>query len=124
MRHYEFIHTDFEEIFDRAKAGDVIYCDPPYVDSQAILYGAQSFELSRLMTAIDLAKVKGVKVVLSIDGTKKSGNHLCDIEIPDKLFETEAIVKVGKSMLRRFQIEGQSASDEEVTDRLLLTYPL
>lgn len=124
MKNHTFVHSDFEQMFADAKRGDLIYCDPPYVDSQGILYGAQSFQLSRLMKSIDEAKSRGVKVVLSIDGTKKSGNHLCDVEIPDNLFETEAVIKVGKSMLKRFQIEGQKAHEEEVTDRLLLTYSL
>jgi DNA adenine methylase len=122
MKDYTFQHSDFEDTFSKAKRGDLIYCDPPYVDSQGILYGAQAFKLSRLMDAIAKAKSRGVNVALSIDGTKKSGNHLCNVEIPDGMFETEVSIKVGKSMLRRFQIEGKTANDEEVTDKLLLTY--
>ena len=122
MKDYTFIHRDFDDAFKSAKRGDLIYCDPPYVDSQAILYGAQAFELSRLMSSIQEAKSRGVRVALSIDGTKKSGNHLCDVEIPEGLFETEVSIQVGKSMLKRFQLEGLTTVDEEVTDKLLLSY--
>ncbi len=122
MKNYSFIKADFSETIEQASFGDLVYCDPPYIDSQAILYGAQSFDLADLFESIDRAKTRGVNVALSIDGTKKSGNHLCDIEIPEKLFETEAIIQVGRSMLKRFQIGGQTAEEEEVTDRLLLTY--
>lgn len=122
MKNYTFKHSDFYDIFKLAKEGDLIYCDPPYVDSQGILYGAQSFKLSRLMSSIEEAKNRGVYIALSIDGTKKSGNHLCNVKIPENLFETEVTIQVGKSMLRRFQMEGKTTEEEEVTDKLLLTY--
>ncbi|MCY4458250.1 MAG: Dam family site-specific DNA-(adenine-N6)-methyltransferase [Acidimicrobiaceae bacterium] len=68
-----FAHMDFREAIEQAGEGDVVYCDPPYVDTQAILYGAQRFSLSELFSAIDRAKERGAKVALSIDGTKKTG---------------------------------------------------
>ena len=117
-----FLQSDFEEVIDLAGAGDLVYCDPPYLHSQAILYGAQSFELTRLFGAIARAKDRGVRVALSIDGTKKSGDILCDLPIPIGLFEEEAFVDCGRSMLRRFQKVGESLEDEIVADRLLLTY--
>jgi DNA adenine methylase len=67
----EFLNLDFEEAFYMARKGDLIYCDPPYSDSQSILYGAQSFSLERLFDLIAISKEKGVHVALSIDGTKK-----------------------------------------------------
>lgn len=124
MKNHQFVHAPFAEIIDAANYGDLIYCDPPYVDSQAILYGAQSFSLTELFESIDRAKSRGVKVALSIDGTKKSGDHLCNIDMPDGLFQTDVSIQVGKSMLRRFQIGGMNADDELVTDRLLLTYEI
>jgi len=63
-----------------------------------------------------------VYVALSIDGSKKSGADLCAIRPPSGLFERELRVNVGRSMLRRFQMEGQSLETELVQDRLLLTY--
>ncbi len=121
-RNTKFIHADYAEVMEMARAGDVIYCDPPYVDSQTIIYGAQGFNLSTLFEVIDRCKSRGVFVVLSIDGTKRSGNKICDVPIPDGLFETEATVNCGRSMLRRFQMAGQTLENEVVADRLLLTY--
>lgn len=117
-----FMHLDFSEAMDRAKPGDLIYCDPPYTDSQAILYGAQAFSLPRLFDSISACKARGVYVALSIDGTKFSGRKLCDVAVPDGLFEREEFVSVGRSMLKRFQMDGRSLEDHEVHDRLLLTY--
>ncbi|MEX0608490.1 MAG: Dam family site-specific DNA-(adenine-N6)-methyltransferase [Balneolaceae bacterium] len=122
MKNVEFEHLDYQEAFDMSKDGDFIYCDPPYSHSQSILYGAQDFSLVRLLEKIEEAKSKGVKVALSIDGNKKSGNYICDLPIPVGLFERELFVSVGRSMLRRFQMEGKTLEKEEVADRLLLTY--
>lgn len=118
----EFLLADFTDSMGRAEAGDLVYCDPPYLDSQSILYGAQVFSLVRLFKSIDECKRRGVKVALSIDGTKFSGKRLCSIDVPNGLFEQEVFLSVGRSMLKRFQMDGQSLEDHEVTDRLLLTY--
>lgn len=118
----EFEKLDYREAMARAVSGDVIYCDPPYSHTQAILYGAQSFNLVQLFGAISECKDRGVHVLLSIDGTKKSGSILCDVKIPDGLFVREVAVNVGRSMLRRFQREGETLEDEIVQDRLLMTF--
>lgn len=122
MKYVEFLHMDYQQAFDMAKNNDFIYCDPPYSHSQSILYGAQNFSLFRLLEKIDEAKSKGVKVALSIDGNKKSGDYMCDLPIPEGLFEHEIYISIGRSMLRRFQMEGQTLEKEIVSDRLLLTY--
>ncbi|NQT38666.1 MAG: DNA adenine methylase [Planctomycetes bacterium] len=113
---------DFEKAMRRAKEGDIIYCDPPYSFTQKILYGAQKFSLERLFDVIVDCKARGVRVALSIDGSKKSGNLICNVPIPDGVFEEEAFVNCGRSMLRRFQMNGQTLEEEVVADRLLLTY--
>ncbi len=118
----EFVHADFETQMEQACAGDLVYCDPPYVDSQSILYGGQDFSLARLFRAIVACKARGVRVALSIDGTKKSGSVECELDVPGGLFEREAFVNCGRSMLRRFQRRGETLEDEVVHDRLLLTY--
>lgn len=117
-----FIHCDYEDAMSRAQPGDVIYCDPPYSDSQQILYGAQNFSLKNLFRVIGECKQRGVFVVLSIDGSKKSGNKICNLPIPQGMFEREVMVHVGRSMLKRFQMEDQTLEGEVVKDRLLLTY--
>ena len=118
----DFVLMDYREAFDMAKPKDLIYCDPPYSNSQTILYGAQSFSLEQLFEDIDRCKSRGVYVALSIDGTKRSGNLVCDVPVPQGLFEQEAFVDCGRSMLKRFQMEGRTLESEAVTDRLLLNY--
>lgn len=118
----EFIRLDYREAMSRAKRGDFIYCDPPYSHSQAILYGAQDFRLQELFATITSCKSRGVRVALSIDGTKRSGDLLCDLGIPHGLFEREVFINCGRSMLRRLQMGGQTLEREVVEDRLLLSY--
>ncbi len=117
-----FLHLEYEDAIRMARPGDLVYCDPPYTHSQAILYGAQSFSLEHLLKVIREAKEKGVYVALSIDGTKRSGDLICDLPIPDDLFEKEVFIDAGRSMLKRFQMNGQTLDGENVSDRLLLTY--
>lgn len=116
-----FDRLDYAEAMARARPGDLVYCDPPYTHSQSILYGAQGFDLAALMEAIAACKARGVYVALSIDGSKKSGRQSCDIPLPHGLFAREVMVTLGRSMLRRFQMGGQSCEGEVVCDRLLLT---
>lgn len=117
-----FLLEDYETVMHMAKPGDLVYCDPPYSCSQAILYGAQSFNLERLFKAISRCKSRGVYVVLSIDGTKRSGNLVHELSSPHGLFEREVFVNCGRSMLKRFQMNGRTLEGEIVADRLLLTY--
>ncbi len=117
----KFEHMDYREALSLAGDGDVVYCDPPYTHTQAILYGAQDFRLSQLFDTIASAKARGAFVALSIDGTKKSGDFICEVPVPKGLFAREVAVNVGRSMLRRFQMGGQTLEAEHVSDRLLLT---
>ena len=117
-----FLHGDFEEAFAQAKAGDLIYCDPPYVHSYAELYGAQAFSFPRLVRAIEGARDRGVFVALSIDGWKKSGRERLELPIPDDLFCRIRFISRGRDQLRRLQMAGETLEDEVVSDRLMLTW--
>lgn len=118
----EFLTMDYEEAMDASQKDDMVYCDPPYHHSQSILYGAQSFNLEHLFKIIERCKKRGVNVALSLDGMKRSGNHVCILPIPKGLFVREIFITCGRSMLKRFQMNGQTLEGEEVADRLLLTY--
>jgi DNA adenine methylase len=122
VRGVTFDRMDFAEAMARAAPGDLVYCDPPYAASQTILYGAQAFALPRLWEAVEAAVARGVRVALSIDGTAKSGARALPVTLPPGLFARELAVGAGRSMLRRFQLPGQSLEGEEVADRLLLSW--
>jgi len=117
-----FLDQEYEEAMNAASKGDLIYCDPPYTFTQSILYGAQSFNLGDLFHAIQQCKRRGAYVALSIDGTKRSGDTECRIDLPKGLFVNEVMIHCGRSMLKRFQMNGKTLEGEVVHDRLLLTY--
>lgn len=117
-----FLHAEYHETMSRAQKGDLVYCDPPYSHTQSILYGAQSFSLEHLFEVIRECKSRGVFVALSIDGLKRSGRLKCSLPPTDGLFEREILLDCGRSMLKRFQMNGSSLEGEVVHDRLLLTY--
>ncbi|MHB1344952.1 MAG: Dam family site-specific DNA-(adenine-N6)-methyltransferase [Thermoleophilia bacterium] len=118
----DFRCMDFRDALSAATAGDVVYCDPPYSDTQSILYGAQAFRFDDLIRTIAECKQRGALVALSIDGKKKSGAKILELSLPEGLFEREIWIELGPSMLRRFQLGGESGDGEHVTDRLLLTF--
>jgi len=117
-----FLCQSFRKTMELAEQGDIIYCDPPYLDSQSILYGSQSFNFYELIDLIYECKKRGAKIILSIDGKKKSGKHLVNIRIPGGIFERVYYLDRGPSMLKRFQCKGQIMLGEEVQDRLMLTW--
>ncbi len=118
----EFVCQDFAETVAKAGAGDLVYCDPPYLHGQSILYGAQDFQLSKLWEATSQAVERGAAVAVSVDGWRKSGEKLIDLGIPDGLFARELIIERGGCMLRRFQMAGEDMALEQVADRLLLSW--
>ena len=122
VKNTKFIHASFQETMSQAGEEDIVYCDPPYVDSQAILYGAQAFEIKKLWEAIAVCKKRGAKVVLSIDGHKKSGSKIVELNLPVGLFERQLLINNGSSMLKRFQRKDEVMTGEDVHDRLLLTW--
>lgn len=117
-----FESGDFRDILAKAQSGDLVYLDPPYLDTQAIVYGAQSFSINSLFEVISQLKQKGVFVALSIDGKKKSGEKSIQLNYDTRLFAREVMIENGRSMLRRFQMEGRTLESEVVHERLLLTY--
>lgn len=107
---------------DKAKSGDVIYCDPPYTHSQSIIYGAQDFSVDMLFSKIQECKERGVKVILSINGMRDSKTKDISITPPDGLFERKLLVNCGTSMIDRLQHSGETMKGKKVDDQLLLTW--
>lgn len=118
----DFVTQGFEETMALAGDGDTIYCDPPYLHGQSILYGAQDFRLGTLWTAVADAVERGARVAVSVDGYRRSGTKPIDLGVPEGLFGRELLIERGGCMLRRFQLTGQDTELERVADRLLLSW--
>lgn len=118
----DFDCISYIDAMDRAQAGDVIYCDPPYTHSQGILYGAQSFNIETLWEKIAECKTRDVKIMLSINGRKNSGKTDISATPPDGLFERHLFIDCGISMVDRLQNAGKSMNGKKIADQLLLTW--
>lgn len=122
LKKASFKCEDYSKAMDRAKCNDVIYCDPPYTHSQSIIYGAQQFSVDDLFRKIEECKNRGVKVILSINGTRKSKREDISVTPPEGLFERKLSVNCGISMIDRLQHTGEEMIDMKVEDQLLLTW--
>lgn len=117
-----FTCESYTESTKRPKAGDIVYCDPPYTHSQSIIYGAQDFDIDVLWKMIAECKERGAKVMLSINGMRDSKKKDISVTPPDGLFERKLFVNCGTSMIDRLQNNGKEMKDKKVDDQLLLTW--
>lgn len=122
LQKVDFQCESYISAMDKAKEGDVVYCDPPYTHSQSIIYGAQDFNIDTLFQKITECKQRGVKVILSINGMKNSKKTDISVTPPDGLFERKLLVNCGTSMIDRLQNNGKHMEDKKVDDQLLLTW--
>lgn len=88
----EFLHAGFEKTFAVVEAGDVVYCDPPYIPltptSSFTSYAAGGFGLQEQERLAELAREaaeKGATVVIS--------NH--DTELARELYDGAEITSFG-----------------------------
>ena len=122
LKKTSFSCEDYRDAMDKTVENDVIYCDPPYTHSQSIIYGSHQFSVDELFQKIDECKKRGVKVILSINGTRKSRKEDISVTPPEGLFERKLFVNCGISMIDRLQHTGEEMIDKKVEDQLLLTW--
>lgn len=104
----EFSCLGYQEIISQAKAGDVVYCDPPYVPlsktASFTSYASQGFNLddqAQLANLAEQAQSRGVTVVIS--------NH--DTTWTRKIYQQAALysVQVGRSISQKGATRGKVA---------------
>ena len=84
----QFIQSDFRKIFAKAKAGDLIYCDPPYVPlSDSSNFASYTNNKFLEKDQIDLAHLaekssaKGITVIISNHDTEITRHYYRNSEI-------------------------------------------
>lgn len=71
-----FVHLDFDQVMQSAQAGDVVYCDPPYVplssSANFTSYSAGGFDMPQQQRLAELAEQtrhRGIPVLISNHNT-------------------------------------------------------
>ena len=84
----EIIHADFIDTFALAKAGDIIYCDPPYSpkteQSNFTSYTSQSFGIQEQIKLAQLAQESaqaGITVIISNHDTPETRDYYKEAKI-------------------------------------------
>ena len=90
VKNTTFLNADYRETMSLAEAGDIIYCDPPYIDSQAILYGAQKFRINELFNEVEKCVKKGAKVKIHFI-VRTENVYYAGLDFRSSKFKTESI---------------------------------
>lgn len=106
LKNIEIEQMDYKESISRASKNDFVYCDPPYNNTQKILYGSHSFNMEELLSSISECKIRGATVALSID-------TLSDQLKDSMLFEQIISVSTGKQKLNNFYADREAANRTE-----------
>lgn len=122
IKNTRFICGDYKIITDLVSSKTLIYCDPPYIDTQKILYGAQEFKFAELQEEISKWKMKKSQIALSIDGSKFSGSKEIETSINKKALPYSFNINLGGSMLKRFQLKDKNTKKHIVSDKLYLSF--
>lgn len=84
----QFMYQDFRHTFALAKAGDIIYCDPPYVpiekQTKPLPYTQKKFNEADQIELATLAKetaAKGIRVIISNHDTEFTRTHYAEATI-------------------------------------------
>jgi DNA adenine methylase len=95
----EFQFISFESIFEIAKEGDLLYCDPPYENVKTnSMYLKNSFDSSTLFNELKKLNDRNIKWLLSYDGLEllKSKN----IIIPENMYKRHIEIVQSSSSYR------------------------
>lgn len=92
-----FYAQDYELTTDSAKKGDIVYLDPPYFHTKGRYYGAIDFE--RFYCYLDSLNSKGIKYILSFDGTRGDDNYV--VELPKDLYVRHELIPSGNSSFKK-----------------------
>lgn len=99
VRNATFAAADFEECLSSAVAGDVAFLDPPYVGTRG-RYHPGSFDFERLWRVLEALNSRGVRWILTLDGTAGDRDYGEDW-VPEPLFLHRLTAGTGSSPFAR-----------------------
>ncbi|MDE6647703.1 MAG: DNA adenine methylase [Prevotella sp.] len=93
----EFLSTDYREVLDMARPGDVVYMDPPYqgVSNVRDTRYYSGIDYADFVDAIDRLNRRGVDFLISYDG--KCGDKQYGEDLPEDLGLHKILLRAGLS---------------------------
>lgn len=97
VQNADFFAQDYSVTTESAKAGDLIYLDPPYFHTKGRYYGTIDF--NAFLEYLESLNKKGVKYVLSFDGKRGDDNYT--VAIPQELYKRHEFIASGNSSFKK-----------------------
>ncbi len=114
LQETDFMSEDYTITTASAKAGDIIYLDPPYFHTKGRYFGTIDFE--RFLAYLEDLNKRGIKYLLSFDG--KRGNADYTVSLPKDLYKRHEFLPSGNSTFKKV-IDKQN---EKVFESLYLNF--
>lgn len=92
-----FVAQDYRTTTENAKAGDLVYLDPPYSHTKGRYYGTIDYDL--FLDYLRQLNEKGVKFILSFDGTR--GDDSFTVDLPKELYKRHVMIPSGNSSFKK-----------------------
>jgi len=93
----DFVADDYMETTASAKAGDIVYLDPPYFHTKGRYFGTINFD--DFLKYLENLNSRGVKYILSFDG--KRGNTDYTVDLPKDLYKRHEFLPSGNSTFKK-----------------------
>lgn len=110
----QFITDDYTNTTAMAKAGDVVYLDPPYFHTRGRYFGTIDFD--RFLEYLEDLNARGIKYLLSLDGIR--GQEDYTVDLPKGLYKRHEFIPSGNSTFKKV-IDKET---EKVLESLYLNY--
>lgn len=93
----EFMAADYTVTTETARAGDLIYLDPPYFHTKGRYYGTIDFDA--FVAYLEQLNRRGIKYMLSFDGMR--GGDDFTVELPRELYKRHEFIPSGNSSFKK-----------------------
>ena len=97
IQNTEFFAADYTVTTETAKAGDLIYLDPPYFHTKGRYYGTIDFDA--FLAYLEQLNSRGIKYMLSFDGSRDEDDFT--VELPKELYKRHALIPSGNSSFKK-----------------------
>ena len=93
----EFMAADYTVTTETAKAGDLIYLDPPYFHTKGRYYGTIDFDA--FTAYLEQLNCRGIRYMLSFDGIR--GKDDFTVALPKDLYKRHVFIPSGNSSFKK-----------------------